>query len=420
MSDDGVGRSNPPSDTSSDHGSGVLAGVRVVEVSTWAMVPAAGAILAEWGADVIKVEGPTGDPVRGLVTAGIDPTGPRYTWEMWNRGKQGLALDLKEPRARQILRELVERADVFLTNVLPGQREALGVDEAAVRDANPTIVYGSGSGYGPSGPDADKGGYDAITFWARGGAASSVTPPGGGLVGMPAGAFGDALSGMALAGGVAAALARRARTGEGALVEGALLPTALWAMQMSITGAHASGLESMVVPTRQRPYNPLVNSYLTSDGRWIQLCMMQSDRFWPGLCAALERHDLVHDPRFADASARAENVEACVAELDTTFATRSLTQWRPRLAGQTGQWDVAQNVAEVLRDPQVTANRFVHHVDYGDGHELALVGAPVRFDRTPPPARRAPEFAGDTDAILEELGWDAEAILDARIIGAVF
>ena len=220
---------------------GVLDGVRVVEVSMWAMVPAAGAILAEWGADVIKVEGPSGDPVRALVSAGIKPDGPRFTWEMWNRGKREIVLDLSLPEGRDVLHQLVAEADVFLTSILPHQRGKLGLDLEAIRAANPQIIYAVGTGLGARGPEAEKGGYDGITFWGRGGPSASLSRGEGEPVGMPAGAFGDSLSGMALAGGVSAALAKKARTGEGSVVEGALFATALWAMQMSITGATAAG-----------------------------------------------------------------------------------------------------------------------------------------------------------------------------------
>lgn len=398
---------------------GVLDGVRVVEVSMWAMVPAAGAILAEWGADVIKIEGPDGDPVRALVTAGITPEGPRYTWEMWNRGKRAIALDLTHPDAQAIVHELVAEADVFLTSILPAQRQKLGIDLGSIRTANPRIIYASSSGQGSRGPDAGKGGYDNITFWARSGAAASATPPGADPVTMPAGAFGDATSGMALAGGVAAALAKKARTGEGSLVEGSLLATAMWAMQMSITGAAAAGLEEMPRTSRRQPFNVLVNSYPTADGRWIVLGMLQADRHWPGLCRAIGRDDLTREPRFADAAARAQNVEACVTELEATFRTQPLAVWKERLAAQEGQWDVLNTVSEVLRDPQVEANQFAHRVRYDGGHELSIVGSPVQFDGTPPTPRPAPEYGADTDDVLASLGWDADAIIEAKIKGAV-
>jgi len=402
------------------HGAaGVLAGVRVVEVSMWAMVPAAGAILAEWGADVLKVEGPSGDPVRGLVTAGIKPTGPRYTWEMWNRGKRAVALDLNHPEGRQILHQLVAEADVFLTSVLPGSRAKLGLDVDTIRSVNPSIIYAAGTGRGPQGPEADRGGYDSITFWSRGGVAAAVTPPGEDPFGMPAPAFGDALSGMALAGGIAAALAKKARTGEGTVVEGALFGTALWAMQMAITGATAAGLEEMPRVSRTQSFNPLSNSYPTADGRWVALCMLQPDVYWEPFCRAIEREDLLTDPRFATTEARAEHIEECVAELDKVFQSQPLAHWKERLALQSGAWDVVNKVPDLLEDPQVQANRFIQRVAYPGDHELHLVATPIQFDRTPPVLRPAPDFGGDTDAVLEELGWDTEAVLEARIRGSV-
>jgi crotonobetainyl-CoA:carnitine CoA-transferase CaiB-like acyl-CoA transferase len=398
---------------------GVLDGVKVVEVSMWAMVPACGVILGEWGADVIKIEGPDGDPVRGLVTAGLTPTGPRFTWEMWNRGKRDIALDLTHPDAQSIVHRLVAEADVFLTSILPSQRAKLGIDLDTIRSVNPSIVYAVGLGQGSQGPEADKGGYDGITFWARSGAAASVTPSGGDPVGLPAGAFGDATSGMALAGGVAAALVRKARTGEGSVVEASLLATAMWAMQMSITGSAAAGIDEMPRMSRRDPFNVLVNTYPTSDGRWISLSMLQADVYWAGFCRAIGREDLTADPRFVDASVRADNHEACIGELDRTFSAQTLSYWTEQLATQDGQWDVLKRVSEVLGDRQVVANKFAHRVDYGDGHELNIVASPVQFDHTPPVLRRAPEFAGDTDEILGALGWDMDTILDAKIKGAV-
>lgn len=398
---------------------GVLEGVKVVEVSMWAMVPAAGVILAEWGADVIKIEGPDGDPVRSLVTAGLKPTGPKFTWEMWNRGKRALALDLTRTEAQDVLHELVGQADVFLTSILPSQRPKLGIDLETIRSVNPSIVYAVGLGQGSRGPESDKGGYDGITYWARSGAGASVTPPGADPVGMPSGAFGDATSGMALAGGVAAALVRKARTGEGSVVEASLLATAMWAMQMSITGSAAAGIEEMPRMTRRRPFNVLVNTYRTADGRWIALSMLQADRYWEGFCRAIGREDLVDDPRFETAASRSEHLGACIEELDRTFETESLNVWIERLATQEGQWDVMKRVSEVLEDRQVVANRFAQQLDYDDGHVLSIVASPVQFDQVLPDLRRAPEFAGDTESVLGELGWDTEAILAAKINGAV-
>ncbi|HEY8527260.1 MAG TPA: CoA transferase [Acidimicrobiales bacterium] len=426
----------------------VLEGVKVLEVSAWAFVPSAGAVLADWGAEVVKVEPPDGDPMRGLVTGGITG-GPSFPWEIWNRGKRSISLDLRHPDGRELVLRLAETADVFLTSYLAPTRCKLGIDVDDVRARHPGIVYACGTGHGPAGDEADKGGYDAISFWARGGLAASTTPPGTSRpVGQPAGAFGDSLSGMALAGGVAAALVRRARTGEGAVVDVSLLGTALWCMQMSIAGAavltaaaaaaaptepddptgetdgsggsgppNGSGSSS---PQATNPLaNPLVNTYRTADRRWLALCMLQRDVYWDGLCEAIGRPDLVTDPRFADPEARSRHTAEAVAELDATFATRTLAEWREALATQPGQWDVVKTVLELPDDPQARANGYVQPVAYEDGVQLPMVSSPAQIDRTPPPLGRAPGFNDDADDLLRAAGLSDDEILRHRIAGAL-
>jgi crotonobetainyl-CoA:carnitine CoA-transferase CaiB-like acyl-CoA transferase len=398
--------------------SGVLEGIRVVEVSMWAYVPAAGAALAEWGADVIKIEGPEGDPMRSLVVGGV-ANGPVY-WETWNRNKRGIALDLSKPEAQRVVHELVADADVFLTSILPGTRPKLGIDAQTIRGINPSIVYAAGTGVGPQGPEAGKGGYDAISFWSRGGVTSGLTPENQDPIGMPSGGFGDSLSGMALAGGIAAALVRKSRTGEGCLVEGALLGTAMWAMQMAIVGAHEAGLPDMPKsPDRQGAFNPLVNNYPTADNRWIALCMLQPDALWPGFCRAIGREDLIRDSKFIDSQSRGTNVRECVAELDKTFLSQPLDYWRRALSTQRGQWDVVQRPGDLTEDPQALANGYVQTVHYEGGRTLPLVSTPIQFDRSLPTLIPAPEFSADADEILATLGWDEERIIEAKISGAV-
>jgi crotonobetainyl-CoA:carnitine CoA-transferase CaiB-like acyl-CoA transferase len=403
----------------------VLEGVKVLEVSAWAFVPSAGAVLADWGAEVVKVEPPDGDPMRGLITGGITG-GPSFPWEIWNRGKRSIGLDLRNPDGRELLLRLVERADVFLTSYLPSTRQKLGIDVDDVRGRNASIVYACGSGHGPLGEDADRGGYDAITFWARGGVASGATPPGADRPApQPAGAFGDSLSGMALAGGIAAALLRRTRTGEGALVDVSLLGTAMWSMQMSIVG----GAMMMAMASKQPDAgsapaggpllaNPLVNNYRTSDDRWLALCMLQRDVYWDGVCDAIGRGDLRTDPRFADPDARTANSADAAAELEKTFASRPLADWRVALATQPGQWDVVNNVLELPSDPQAVANRYVQPVAY-DGVELPMVSAPAQVDRVAPALAQAPGFNDDADALLTELGLGLDEILEAKLGGGL-
>jgi crotonobetainyl-CoA:carnitine CoA-transferase CaiB-like acyl-CoA transferase len=404
----------------------VLEGVKVLEVSAWAFVPSAGAVLADWGAEVVKVEPPDGDPIRGLINAGIVSQGPSFPWEAWNRGKRSIALDLREQRARGIVLDLAAEADVFLTSYLPATRAKLGLDIADVQARNPQVVYACGTGFGPRGDEAEKGGYDAISFWSRGGISSAATPPGYGRpVGQPSGAFGDSLSGMALAGGIAGALLRRERTGKGAVVDVALLGTAMWSMQMGIVGAAVAGLpvpedDVSVAPPRP-PFvlNPLVNTYRTADGRWLCLCMLQLDRYWRGVFEVVGRADLIDDPRFADDEARAQHFDDMVGELDKAFGARPLAEWRVELAKQPGQWDVVQHIAELPDDPQARANGFVQAVTYQNGDALPLVASPVQFDGAPPTLGRAPALAADTDDLLRGLGMDDDQIIEAKVYGGV-
>jgi crotonobetainyl-CoA:carnitine CoA-transferase CaiB-like acyl-CoA transferase len=401
----------------------VLEGVRVVEVSAWAFVPSAGAVLADWGADVVKIEPPTGDPIRGLVNAGID-AGPAFPWEIWNRGKRSVALDLQRPKALDIVLDLARSADVFLTSYLPPTRAKLGIDVDDVRAVNPSIVYACGTGQGARGDQADRGGYDAISFWARGGIAATITPPDAERpIGQPGGAFGDSISGMALAGGVAAALLRRTRTGEGAVVDVALLGTAMWSLQMSIAGAAVLAARAQhgapASSPAQQLFNPLVGNYRTSDGRWVALCMLQRDRYWDGVLVALGREDLREDERFATPDALSGHIEEAAAELQGTIGTMTLATACAALSGQPGQWDVMQTVLELPNDAQATANGFVQSVAYGDDVTLPLVASPAQFDRTPPRLGPAPEFGADTDEVLRSLGMDMDAIIEAKIDGAV-
>lgn len=392
----------------------VLAGVRVVEVAQWWFVPAAGAILADWGAEVIKVEHPVhGDPQRGLVHSGLVPnTGDvNYMVEQPNRGKRSVGIDIATDEGRELLYRLVETADVFLTSFLPDARRRLRIDVDDIRARNPNIIYVRGSGQGTRGPDAERGGYDGATFWYRGAIAAALTPPGAtDPVGPPGGAFGDSVGAMTIAGGVAAALFRRERTGVASVVDVSLLSAAMWLMAPGIIASQFVTPEMMAgMPrfSRSSPPNPLVNSYRTKDGRWINLCMLQSDRYWPDLCRCIGRPELVDDPRFADARARFENREACVAELDATFATATYAEWCERLKSAAGVWAPGQTVAELRCDPDAVANGYVVDVTR-DGTSFQLVANPVQFDETPPTLSPAPEMGAHTEEVLLDLGctWD--------------
>lgn len=388
----------------------------------WAFVPAAGGILSDMGATVIKIEPPTGDPLRGLKinSIGSGADGFDLSWEAYNRGKRSLTLDLRLEQALDVLYQLLEDADVFLTSLLPPARRKMKIDIEHIRAFNPNIIYAVGSATGRQGPEGDKGGFDAITFWARGGIASAVTPESAPYPIQPPGpAYGDTTSAAMLAGGIAAAIAQRAMTGHAPVVDVSLLSASAWSMQRSIMQANAQGVASLPKPKREAAHNPLVNVYRTQDGRFLSLCMLQGQKYWPGFCEAAGRTDLIADPRFETAEARARNIGACVAVLDDLFASHTLAEWREILGRQAGQWELVQHVGEIKDDPQVQANGYLQPVDYADGRQLHMVSVPMQFDGEPLPALPAPELGADSDAVLAELGYDEEAIIGLKIAGVV-
>ncbi|WP_019925227.1 CaiB/BaiF CoA-transferase family protein [Nocardia sp. BMG111209] len=400
--------------------SGPLDGIRVLEVAMYGFVPSAGAVLADWGATVIKVEhAVTGDPQRGLRQIGpiIVEGDPNPNIEHANRGKRSIGIDMANPRGREIVHRLAETADVFLTSFLPSHRAKFGIDVADIRAVNPTIIYARGSGLGPRGAESDKGGYDMTAYWCRGGVAASITPPDvTGMIGPPGPAFGDTISGTNLAGGIAAALVKLGRTGEPSVVDVSLLSSGVWSMGHTIALSAYAGRPLEAAPTGSHgaPTNPLVGLYATKDGRYLSLAMLQPTKFWSDVCRHIDRPELADDPRFATAESVAANTEAGVAILREAIGSRTLAEWTERLGTLAGPWAPVQDCLQVLDDPQVRANEYVRKAG-----ELQLVSSPVQFDLTAPDLSPGPEFAAQTEEILLELGLDWDGILALKSAGAV-
>jgi crotonobetainyl-CoA:carnitine CoA-transferase CaiB-like acyl-CoA transferase len=404
-----------------------LDGVRVLEVAQFTYVPSAGAVLADWGAEVVKIEHPvTGDAQRGLVKvlgAAASKPGSSFApiMEAPNRGKRSVGLALDNAEARPVFDELVRRSDVFLTNYLPSARAKLSIDVTDVRNVNPDIIYVAGSGFGMNGPDRDAGAYDATAFWARGGSADGLNPPDADHSAfMPAGAYGDNIGGVTIAGGVAAALYGRHVTGEPSVLDVSLLAVGAWTTQFSVNMAMLMGGPLSKIERRtQAPGNPLTGAYRTADGRFVQLSMLQPTRYWPEFCRLMGLDQYADDPRFGSLESMAAHADLGYELVQDAIAALSFAECRVILSKGTGQWAPVQDAWEMANDQDLIANSRIAEIVDAEGNSQRLVANPVRFDDDPAALGRAPQFAEHTDEVLRDLGLDDERLIELKIAGAI-
>jgi crotonobetainyl-CoA:carnitine CoA-transferase CaiB-like acyl-CoA transferase len=403
-----------------------MQGVKMVEVAQFTFTPSAGAVLADWGANVIKVEHAVmGDAQRGLQigTGGVKSGSFQPLMEHPNRGKRSIGLALDHPDGHAVLLELCKDADVFLTNFLPDARRRLHLEVEDIRQANPNIIYVRGSGHGQRGPDATKGGYDGSTYWCRMGSAWATTPVGNPrIVNQPGGAYGDSIGGMTIAGGIAAALFGRERTGEASVVDVSLMSVGAWAFGLSLGNALLSG-EEQPPPPLDSPMNlavnPTIGTFQTSDGRWINFTMLQPGRYFADVCRHLGLDHLIDDERFNSAEKLMANALEAGQYVADAIASRPYSYWLEHLRTMEGQWAAVQGPLEIIADPQMEANGYILPVVDAEGNERKLVANPVQFDEKPPVLTRAPQFAEQTDDLLRELGRGEEEIIKLKIDGAV-
>jgi crotonobetainyl-CoA:carnitine CoA-transferase CaiB-like acyl-CoA transferase len=398
-----------------------LEGIRILEVDNWGFAPSAGAVLADWGADVVKVEPPErGDPLRSIFGALNFGAGMvNFMHEQWNRNKRSVALDLTLAAGRAALDELIATSDVFLTNYLPDVRVQLQLTPDDVRRVKPDIVYALATGQGSKGPDAGRPSYDYVSAWARAGVGERLTPEGAPFLQQRAGIV-DTPAGNFLAGAIAAALLRRARADEPVDVEVSLLAAGGWIIGPDVTCALNNDFEMPPGRPDGRGAGPLFTWYECADGRRIVFTMMQPERYWPSVARVLGLETLLTDERFDTPEKRMAETDALCALLAERIRTRPREQWAARMNEADIIWGPVQSPNEFVEDAQVVANGYILDAPRPDGSVTRVMSSPAQFDHEPITARRAaPDLGQHTDEVLADLGWDAERIAAAKASGFI-
>ncbi len=391
----------------------MLEGIRVIEHATYMAAPGAGGILSDWGADVIKIEPPGGDPIRNFfATIGTDiQDNPVFDFD--NRGKRSIMLDTRTSEGQKILRQLASEADVFLTNVRPGGLSRSGLDYDSLKQSNPKLVYCSLTGFGLEGDDADKPGFDVASFWSRAGVASITVPKGQDPFPIRT-AFGDHTTSMAAAAGICAALVKAQRTGTGQLVEASLLRAALFAMGSDFAIQLFFGRIGST-KTRHEQIQPLMNFFKTKDDSWFCIVSRQGNVDWAPICRAAALPDLIDDERFTSAKGRRKNSAVLVDYLDAAFGKFTKAEITARLDAESLAWAPVQTLAEVAADPQVMAAGGITEVPSasGDGSSFKSPASPIRFPGTDDgPKGPSPQPGQHSRSVLEQIGYSDAEITD--------
>ncbi len=403
--------------------SGPLDGIRIIDWTIWQQGPVATQMLADLGAEVIKIEErERGDPGRGITAVAGSATvksGRNYYFEANNKHKKSIALNLKQPEAREIVHRLAARSDVFVQNFRKGVAQRLGLGYAELAALNPRIIYASASGYGPEGPDSGEPSFDYLgqarsgIMNALGTGSTAPTYVYGGIA--------DQMGAIMLAYGVLAALFARERTGIGQEVDASHLGSMMALQGLNVVARTIMGKE-FPRNTRANAYNPLWNHYRCADDKWISLAMLQPDRYWKNFCEVVGKPELAEDPRFAEAKVRGRNSAALVAIFDEVFAARPRDEWMRVLKGRGDFiYTIVNSVSDLPDDPQVRANGYVVEYDHPALGNLTLLGMPVKLSATPgEPRGHAPELGEHTELLLTEMlgySWDDIARLrEANVI----
>ena len=395
----------------------IFSGLKVVDLASFIAGPGAAVILSDFGADVIKVEPPSGDTWRiGYKIPPVARSTDNYPWHLNNRNKRGLALDLKSPRAVEVLERLVKWADVLIVNTPQPARQKLKLAYEDVVQWNPRLIYADVTGYGDKGPDAALPGFDITAYWARSGLLS-LTRDAGAPPTLPVAGSGDHATAVSLYSAIVTALYRRERTGKGSYVTTSLLASGVWACGVSV---QAALVDATFFPLHNRlePPNAIFNVYRSSDDNWFLLVVTPDH--WPALATGIGRPDLPKDARFADAAKLVANSKQLTAILDELFGSQPMAHWREVFDAAHVTFGVVRAPSEVITDPQLVANDIVVPLEGAGGNLRLTVSSPFKLhDVAKVPAQRAPKLGEHAQEVLEELGFDAKGIESLRASGTI-
>ena len=398
---------------------GPLTNIKVIELAVWFAGPAIGGILSDWGADVVKIEPLIGDPLRGLSYAG-ETRELSSGFELDNRGKRSMAIDLSKPEGKELGYELIKTADVFFSNIRYSGLERLGFDYESLRSINQDLIFGHVSGFGLESDDSDRPTFDVGAFWARSGFAALLKQRDGSPT-TPRGAMGDHATGANMAGGIAAALLARERgLTRGQFVSTSLTRTAAYQLGQDMNQAIRTGVTPRMVP-REDQRNPLMNAYKTKDARWIWLLMLESDRFWERFVHVIAAPELAKDDRFQSSLKRAANCSTLTALLDGILARQTFSYWTNEFDADDIWWAPVQEIDDVLRDSAFFDAGCIVAVPDGSGGTVDMVASPIDFSVSSwAPETPAPQLGAHTELILtDDLGVNWETIAELKTKGVI-
>ena len=402
---------------------GPLEGLKVLEVANWVAAPSACAMMADMGAEVVKIEHPeTGDPVRSVTISSLGvvqhSSGINLLFELLNRGKQSVAVNLENPRGQEIVKKLAAQSDIVVTNLTPNRQERYQLRYEDLSALNPRLIYLVLTGYGTEGPDRDRSGFDYAAFWARSGIMGSLGETGGPPTLQRPG-MGDQTTSLALTAAIGMALYERERSGKGQRIDCSLLHTGIWVIGCDMMAALETRQPVERVP-RKDVGNPLFNFYQAADGRWLQLVMIESERFWDGFCDALGIEGFAKDPRFDSHINRVQHSKELVEIIENQFSSNSLEHWAARLDRERCIWAPVQTLDQVVADPQLKANGYTTTLTHAEEGDFEILTSPIKYARTPAtPSSAAVELGQDTETTLLALGYAWDEIIALKEQGAI-